>query len=152
MLLKPVSNPKQQIWTPTPIIQLLPLTAYYIFVLAAPLVAGTGAFLAVVILIRLLLIVPLILPTIVAKGDGQSYLTPRKAHWTDACPLHFIVVCSALLWTVQSFVALKNTSFGLSRIVGALNDNPAVSALGYDFVLGLISIATWVLLGERDSA
>lgn len=152
MLLKPVSNPKQQIWTPTPIIQLVPLTAYYIFVLAAPRVAGTGAFLAIVILIRLLLVVPLTLPSIVAQGNGQSYLTLRKAHWVYACPFDFIAVCSALLWTFQTFVALYDTGFGPTRIVGALNDNPAVSALGYDFLFSMISIAIWVLLGGRDSA
>lgn len=145
MLLKPVSNPNQQIWTPTPIIQLLPLTVYYISVLAAPLVAGTRVFIAVVVLIRLLLIAPLILPAVVAQGGGQSYSTPRKAHWMDACPFYFIGVCSALLWTLQTSVALKSTGFDMRRIFGALNDNPAVSTLGYDFILSLVSIFTWLL-------
>ncbi len=149
MLLKPVSNPNQQTWTPTPIIQLLPLVAYYIFVLAAPFVAGTGAFIGVVILIRLLLVAPLALPAIVTEGGGQSYATPRKAHWADAGPFKFIGICSALLWVLQTFVALKTTGFDLSRIFSSLNDNPAVSALGYDYLLSLVSFGTWALVVGR---
>lgn len=146
MLLKPVSNPNQQIWTPTPIIQLLPLVAYYSFVLAAPFVAGTGTFIGVVIFIRLLLVAPLILPAVITEGGGQSYLTPRKAHWADAGPFKFIGICSALLWFLQTFVALNNTGFDPSRIINSLNDNSAVSALGYDYILSLASFGTWALV------
>lgn len=152
MLLKPVSNPNQQIWTPTPIIQLLPLVAYYIFVLAAPFVAGTGAFIGVVILIRLLLVAPLTLPAIVPNGGGQSYLTPRKAKCADAGPFQFIGICSAMLWILQTFVALKSTGFDLGRILNSLNDNSAISALGYDYTLSLASSGTWALIVAQELA
>jgi len=145
-----VSNSNQKIWTPTPIIQLLPLVAYYIFIFAMPFVAGTGAFIGVVILIRLLLVGPLSLPAVVSEGGGQSYLTPRKAHWADAGPFQFIRICSGLLWVLQTFVALKATGFDLGRIFSSLNDNPAVSALGYDYILSLVSFGTWTFVVGRN--
>lgn len=79
-------------------------------------------------------------------------MTPRKAHWADAGPFQFISICSALLWVLQTFVALKSTGFDLSRIFSALNDNPAVSALGYDYILSLASFGTWALSVGSDLA
>lgn len=152
MLLNPVANPNQQIWTPTPLIQLLPLAAYYVFVLAAPFVAGTSVFVGVVIFIRLLLFGPLILPAVVRQGGGQSYLTPRKASWADGGPFQFIGICSALLWLLQTFVAFKDNGLQISRILGAVNDSPAVSALGYDYVLSLASLGIWAFNIGSDIA
>jgi len=145
MLLKPVANPNQKIWTPTPIIQLLPLVAYYVFVLAVPFVSGTEAFVGISIVIRLLLSWPFLLPGIVPEGGGQSYLTPRKASWIDAGPFQFIGICSALLWLLQTIMTFRDHGFHVGRILGAINDSSAVSALGYDYILSLISIGVWIL-------
>ena len=150
MLLKPVTNPSEKIWTPTPIVQLLPLVAYYLFVLAAPFAVGTGIFIFVVIIIRLLLFCPFILPAIVSEGGGMSYLTPRKAKWAGAGPFQFIGICSVLLWTMQTLVTLKDNGFHLGIIIGSVNDSPAVSALGFDYVLSLASLAIWALSVGSD--
>ena len=143
MLLKPVPSPNEKIWAPTPVIQLLPLAGYFLFLVAAPYAAGTRAFVCVILLIRLLLFAPLILPSIVSEGGGMSFLTPRKARWVDATPYQFILICSALLWGLQSLMVITETGLDLKRIVSSLHDSPAVSALGYDYILGVISIVAW---------
>ena len=150
MLLKPVANPNEKFWTPTPIVQLLPLVAYYVFVLAAPFTAGTGVFITVIAFIRLLLFCPLILPTIVGEGGGQSYLTPRKASWADAGPFKFIGICSLLLWNFQTVVALRDSGLNVGKVLTAINDSPAVSALGYDYIFSLISFGIWAFTVGSD--
>lgn len=143
VLLKPLPNPNEKIWTPTPVLQLLPLLGYYLFVLAAPYVAGTGAFVGVVVVIRLLLFCPLILPTLVAEGGGQSYLTPRKSHWADATPVKFIAICTGLLWTLQIFMVLRENGPYPDKFYNAIHDSPAVSALSYDYILSIVSFGAW---------
>ena len=150
ILLAPIADPQEKIWTPTPIIQLLPLTAYYTFVVAVPFSARTFFFITAVILIRLLLFCPFVLPAVVPEGGGKSFLTPRKASWTDAVPFQFIGILSALLLSLQTFLALRNSGFQAGSILGAINDNPAVSALGYDCVLSLISLGTWAVVVGGD--
>ena len=152
ILLKPVANPNEQIWTPTPVIQLLPLTAYYLFVLSAPFLASTTVFISIVIIIRLLLFCPFVLPALVPEGGGKSYLTPRKAIWADAGPFQFIGVCSALLWILHTFVTLKDIGVHLGKLFSAINDDPSVSALGYDYILSLASLGIWTFNVGKDVA
>lgn len=145
ILLYSIPQPTQKFWTPTPIIQLLPLMAYYVFVLLAPFTAdGSGGFfIIIVVFIRLLLFFPLLLPMIVPEGGGKSYLTPRNAGWMDAGPWYFIGVLSVLLWLSQTFTALKDNNGHVGRVLGAVNDSPAVSALGYDYMLSLVTLGFW---------
>ena len=143
MLLTPVPRPNEKFWSPTPVLQLLPLIGYYLFVIVAPHVAGTSLFVGVVIIIRMLLFVPLILPSVIFEGGGKSYLTPRKVQWTNATPYQFILTCSALLWALQSLMVVREVGFNLSQVARAINDSPAVSALGYDFILSIISFGVW---------
>ena len=150
MLLMPIKNPNQKIWTPTPVIQLLPLATYFIFIFTIPFTAGTGFFIGVVIVIRLLLFTPFILPIIVPEGGGTSYLTPRKSSWVDAGPFGFIAICSALLWSVQTFMALRESEYSVSRITAARDHNPAVSALAYDYILSLVSLGVWAVTVGSD--
>lgn len=125
--------------------------AYYVSLLAAPFVTSTRAVVGFIAVIRLLLFCPQLLPIIVPEGTW-TYVTPRKAHWADAGPFKFIGVCSALLWIVQTSVALRDDGFHISRIFGAINDSPAVSALGYDFILSMASLGIWALVVRSDLA
>ena len=152
ILLKPVANPNEQIWTPTPVIQLLPLAAYYLFVLSAPFFAGANVFVGIVVMIRFLLFCPFILPAVVPEGGGKSYLTPRKASWADAGPFQFIGVCSALLWLMHTFITLKDNGVHFGKIFSAVNEDYAVSALGYDYILSLVSLGVWALQVGNDVA
>ena len=150
MLLRPVTNPQQKIWTPTPIVQLLSLVAYYIFILAIPVTVGTGLFIGLVIIIRLLLFAPFILPSIIPEGGATSYLTPRKSSWVDAGPFGFIYTCSALLWSMQTFAAFKESGYSIGEIAAARDNNHAVSALAYDYIFSLISLGTWAVAVGSD--
>ena len=67
----------------------------------------------------------------------------------DAGPWSFIGISALSLWLLQTIIALK-TSRG--TILGAVADNSAVSALGYDYLLSLISILAWAVSLENGVA
>ncbi len=81
----------------------------------------------------------------------------------------FIAIASAVLITTQTVVAIRDNlpegykiavpkedsgminhcaSVGTAivKVLGAINDNPAVSALAYDYILSIISFLMWYFL------
>ncbi len=81
-----------------------------------------------------------------------------------------MVISSNVLFMTQTFIAIKdnlphsrrndvsrqdpvvvNYFVGIitvvNKVFGAVNDNPAVSALGYDCVLSILSFCVWYVLG-----
>lgn len=144
ILQTPVPMPEEVVWGPSPIVQFLPLVAYFGFVFLAPYVAGTRAFVPVIFIIRLLLFCPLVLPTTVPSNIVRTHLNVRDRFIAYMGSFKSMGVCAVLLFMFQTAVAVSD--HGLSGTLSAINDSPAASALGYDYMLCLVSAFTWVTL------
>ena len=133
-------------------LQLAPLTAYYIFVVLAPYTAGTDSFLGVVGAIRLLLFSPLLLQAAVPGSFGGRSAKARDVYTAYYGSFMFMGACSALLIVVQTAMAFRETAFDPSKVLRSINDSPAVSALGYDYLFSLVSAGVWARIVGSDLA
>ncbi|KAI7503952.1 hypothetical protein KC347_g8470 [Hortaea werneckii] len=107
-------------------------------VAAACLLNETGLLMPLVLLARLLLLVPRFLP-LRLQGENQE-----KGGWArTALPLIALVMVG-----YASVTAFLDDDHGLS-IPRALFSHPAVSSLGCDAVLSLISLALWKKIGAQ---
>ena len=146
IFMAPIPTHDETVWTPAPVVQLAPLVAYYALIFFAPYAAGTNALISVVIAIRLLLFCPLLLPNVIPQYLGKKQITAQKVYQEYSGAFRIIGVCSALLFAFQTTVALQDYNLKFWKIAAAITDSPAVSALGYDYVLSLASFALWVVM------
>ncbi len=165
-MLTPILDPEGVMWTPKPALQLLPLALYTMSIFLAPFLVGTHMFVPIVFIIRLLLFCPLLLPLVIPRSFKNSHFRRKHVHRAYQGAYKFIVVSSAALVVIQTILAIKDNLFhsprhlvtgqdpitsqrragvttAIARVLEAVNDNPAVSALGYDYVLSVISFLTW---------
>ncbi len=143
MLVSPAAEKDEMVWVPHPMLLLVSLAIYYVFVGLAPYMIGTNAFIGVVIIIRLLLFCPLYLPTIVPSDSGKEYLKARDTQHILRRIIAYVGTCSVVLFVVQTAMTSREIGFNISRVLGAIHDSPAISALGYDYVLSLVSAGFW---------
>lgn len=103
----------------------------------APQTAGTSSLMPLIVVARLLLLAP---PTIVQKGSGTA-----KAALNRTLQLP-IAVIALLLVGRQVYTAYGTHS--IRDIGSALVSHPAVSALGFDFILSMVSFSVWTLIPQ----
>ena len=144
MLVSPAAEKDEVVWVPRSMLLLVSLAIYYVFVGLAPYVVGTNAFIGVVIMIRLMLFCPLYMPVIVPNGIGKEFLKARDTQRIFRRITGYVGICSIVLFVVQTLISFRETGFDISRVLGAIHDSPAVSALGYDYVLSLVSACLWI--------
>lgn len=143
MLVSPAAEQDEMVWVPHSMLLLASLAIYYVFVGVAPYMVATNAFIGVVITIRLLLFCPLYLPTIVPSDLGKKYLKARDTQRIFRRIIGYVGTCSVVLLVVQTLMTFREIGFDISRVLGAIHDSPAISALGYDYVLSLVSACLW---------
>lgn len=143
MLVSPAAEKNEMVWMPHPMLLLGSLAIYYVFVGLAPYTIGTNVFIGMVITIRLLLLCPLYLPTIVLGDSAKEYLKARDTQRIFRRIVGYVGICSAVLFVVQTVMTLREVGFNISRVLDAIHDSPAISALGYDYVLTLVSAGLW---------
>lgn len=148
ILLTPIPMPNEIIWGPTPFLQNRNLATYSGLVFLAPYAASTRALIPVVLVIRLLLCCPLVLQMYVPGSWGWDYLNIRDRSTAYISSFRIVGACAVILFFFQTAVALRD--HGPGEILGSINDSPAVSALGYDYLLSLVSAFTWVNLVGSD--
>lgn len=169
MLLTPISDPEAVVWTPKPALQLLPLVPYAMSIFLIPFLVGTHIFVPIVLIIRLLLFCPLLLPLVLPRSFKNSHFRRELVHHAYQGAYRFIAISSVVLFVTQTILAVKDNlsdspihhvngqgpimakrQAGVTTVVGrvfkAVNDNPAVSALGYDCVLTVISSWVWYIM------
>lgn len=106
---------------------------YASLLILAPLSEHTALFIPIIFAIRFLLLVPALRPLDASVGRNRMlFLLPLVALWI------------ALLL----FMMMGEVENGLG-VLRAVNENPAVSALGWDYVLCAISIGVWWGTVER---
>lgn len=114
----------------------------YIFcLLIAP---NSGQSLILIILVaRLLLALPLFMPTYSSHGDIST---------TAGLPKVSFSIFAILSLVAFGTVAWASQIQSLTTISKELNSHPAVSALGYDFIVSCMSWALWFAADNGDSA
>ena len=77
-------------------------------------------------------------------GDSaKQYLKARDTQRIFRRIVGYVGTCSAVLFVVQTVITLREVEFNISRVLDAIHDSPAISALGYDYVLSLVSAGIW---------
>ena len=142
MLMRPKTKQPAEIWTPSLVYRAVPPLVYLIFVAIAPYLASARIFLAIVIVIRLLLLCPLLLEYFLPEEFG-SKSSPVSAEALERGLFSYYFFGASYLLIFQVAVTMFSNGFNLHRMLAAINDDPSVSTLGYDYLLSLISFATW---------
>jgi hypothetical protein len=127
---------------------ILSAAAYCLCLALAQLYASTPALIPIVLLARLCLIFPLLIP-------AQYY--PSPAHVPAKIPqdratgdeVQRVVLKTALIMTCMKAYQAVQEGFSIEDITVALWAHPAVSALGGDLLLCAVSFAAWNYWGPR---
>lgn len=141
MILFPVPDASRMMKVPGLPVQCLPLLAYYLFVFSAPFVLNEPAFVSVVFVIRLLLLCPFVFRIPLFEVFSPKSIAASSIHSGYLASYNLGFLCSLILCIQQTYVAMNENSF--TTILTAINRDPAVSALGFDFVLYVVLCATW---------
>ncbi|KAL9031723.1 MAG: hypothetical protein Q9196_000271 [Gyalolechia fulgens] len=147
MILFPVSDPSRIVKVPGPLAQCVPLLAYSLFVFSAPLVADKPAFMPVIIIIRLLLLCPFICRIPPFQVLASKSVSAHGIHSGYLYSYFLGLLCSLVLYVQQTYMAMAEN--GLGTTLAAINSNPAVSALGYDFILYIVLYSAWATLNRN---
>ncbi|KAL8962177.1 MAG: hypothetical protein Q9193_001377 [Seirophora villosa] len=147
MVLIPVPDPARMVQVPGSRAQWLPLAAYYISVFSAPFSVGEPVFLSLLITIRMLLLCPFVLRLPALESFGSMAVPAQSIHSGYSASYKLALLCSILVFAHRSYLAWEGD--GISQTLAAIDSNPAVSALGYDFILYIIIASTWAVLNPN---
>ena len=150
LLMRPLPKPEVNIWTPVPVLKYGPLLAYFSLLTAAQFTIDTGYFMSIVIALRLLLFWPLALATMLPKSFGHE-LPAKDIREQNLTQLIVIGLVSINLVCVQTMYTLASNGFNFIGMIRAVNSDPVVSALGYDYILGSVSAIVWLRSTRRSS-
>lgn len=147
MILMPVPEPGRKMQVPSVLVQCLPLAAYYVSVLSAPFSVGKPGFIPIIVIIRVLLVCPFIfrLPTL--RPLSPNMISAQSLHTGYSASYKLALFCSSVLFVQQTALGVKE--HGISQVLAAINSNPAVSALGYDFVLHAVITCAWLMYNSH---
>ncbi|KAL8736250.1 MAG: hypothetical protein Q9166_000405 [cf. Caloplaca sp. 2 TL-2023] len=137
IILYPISDSSKPTQIPNLVSQCLPIAAYYIFLYRAPLTVGKPGFLYVIVFMRTLLLCPFIFRNPLFQPLGSRTSATKNIHSGYSASYIMVLLGSAILFVRQTTQALSENGF--REILTAVNSSPAVSALGYDFILYVVS-------------
>ncbi|EXJ64125.1 hypothetical protein A1O7_00461 [Cladophialophora yegresii CBS 114405] len=129
---------------PSAAMQVLLVCAYSAVLATAPISIGSGWFIWVLLATRALLSAPFLVlrPRIARPGasfqhqdvfSSANYSLRHEARWALALISGYMAVQLA-----QGFLALPSS---ITAVLSVLHDNPAVSTLGYDLLIGTFSLS-----------
>jgi len=171
LLKKPVG------WVPKPALSIAILLSTYMSVFLLPFATNTPSFMSVTLLSKSLPFLPLILPSIAPENWGTIQEHPHEAYSTYAtilrtisavsALLHFKATASALFYNTpdshyhrhillrpfkeEHRSALNRGSTAVGKLFGAINEQPAISAVGWDVLLSGISVGIWAGVRGLDA-
>ncbi|KAL8712253.1 MAG: hypothetical protein Q9220_003404 [cf. Caloplaca sp. 1 TL-2023] len=139
-----------------PSLQIVPLLAYYYLLYELPHRTHQPFFLFLVILIRLLLLSTYLGSYFLLPASTKQIIPRGQLHRAYIPSYTTALICSGVVVVWQCFCVLQGTGLrGLRDLKGALSSDPAVSALGWDFLIWVGSVGVWmgvvgpVLDGQR---
>ncbi|KAL8854609.1 MAG: hypothetical protein Q9221_000644 [Calogaya cf. arnoldii] len=148
MIIFPITDEGLAKQIPGPFTQCLPVAAYYIILARAPSSIGQPIFMSIIVLLRMLLLCPFLFRTSVFEALGIASTSMQSAQSGYSTAYILALLCSTVLFVQQTAWALRQHKVG--DILMAVNNSPAVSALGYDFILYVVSCAAWFLTLPKE--
>ena len=170
------TTPHPSAWTPSPYALIAPLVALTFSTILLPFSIRTAEF-ALILLIPHLALFYVVLPAnLLPSGYGSSTNSTR----TYGAVYRFVAIVSVLLHLKQTVLALLNNDPGaydhrhshylanlrlphkrhrsglersgsaVSRVLGALQDHPAVSSVGWDVLMCAVSLVAWSVIRGID--
>ncbi|CAK4012720.1 Hypothetical predicted protein [Lecanosticta acicola] len=121
------------------------IAAYCICLVAAPYSRGSPYLIPIILFARLLLLLPLHLPFVddEARSAGDTF-TPTRAQ-------RIVASLSAVLVARQVYLIRQSGASLHDVFARALFGHPAVTTLGFDFFLSVVSSAVWNWTRPRDA-
>ena len=161
MLLYPVPKDEEQtIWLPSRLLQLAQLMAYSFVLFLAPVLARapeSEMFVVVIAVVRLGIFLPLLLRWVRPKGNIFGRQQPLH-ECQDGVSMSYGYLAYGMIFVMQHLRVTRSrnrepaSSFfmGLdpTPVLWALNDDPSVSALGFDAIVGIASAFAWVWMNQ----
>ena len=149
MLIYPLPEPTISTRIPSKMMQAVPTLIYYGALSSIPHTVGKPSFVPIVVLLRTLLFCPFLFRTSIFQSFLGSRAVPlRDVHQSYPMTYRAAFVCSGVLVVRQTISATQENS--VREVFGAVNNNPAVSALGYDFILHLIGFCAYFLVCDSQ--
>jgi hypothetical protein len=160
---------KPEGWVPKPAVYLVILSLTYMTVFLVPFAANTPSFMTIAGLTKIVPFIPSTLPYILPESFGTVSTHPHAAYHTYTTIFRTIALYSVLLHLKSTSLALfyntpeshyyrhsllhpfkeENRSalnrgyISVSRLLGAISEHPAVSAVGWDVMLSGLSLGIW---------
>ncbi|KAI4290548.1 MAG: hypothetical protein L6R35_000161 [Caloplaca aegaea] len=111
----------------------------------APFSVNKMVFLPLLITIRVLLLCPFVFRCLPAlQGSGSTAVPAQSIHSGYSASYKLALFCSIIVFVHRTYLAWDGVGF--SQTLAGINSDPAVSALGYDFVLHVVISSTWAVL------
>ena len=163
-------------WTPRPVFYILPLITNYIAAFLVPFASSTPSFSTIILTAQLLPYLLLYIDRLIPSSFGYTHNTLQDAHRASAPVFRFMSILSLLLHLKQTILALldnepgshhhrhsslftqreehhstiKRTSTAVGRVLGSINDHPAVTNIGCDVILCGLSLVLWASIRGLD--
>lgn len=162
------TKPHHHTWTPYPLAYFAPIFVAFICAFLLPWATNDPLFLPIILIFHLALFQPLYPQYLMPEAFGS---TAHRHDWTTLSTL--IAVFSFILHAKQTLVALFDSDPGaydhrhsqylayihlpheeersrtyrsasaLNRVLGAINDHPAISSIGWDVLMCGLSLGVW---------
>lgn len=140
--------------------QVLPLAVFFVTLSIAPLAVESSALIPLVLLARLLLFLPFLSysPTLIPPAESEQSNSGRSKKWNQKAKL-WLAFRPTTLTLVSGYVFLRlvhtirgtTMAFPLMReILSTVNNDSAVSALGYDLLIGMASWVFWYAIHSKN--
>ena len=170
------TNPHPSAWTPAPYALIAPLVALTLSTLLLPFSIRTAEFAPLLLIPHLALFYVVLPANLLPFGYGSSTNSTR----TYGAVYRFVAIVSVLLHLKQTVLALlyndpgaydhrhshylasmrlphehhrsglERSSSSVSRVLGALQDHPAVSSVGWDVLMCAVSLVAWSVVRGID--
>lgn len=142
ILLYPMPGPTKLTQIPSPPAQSVPLIIYYWALFRFPHTIGKPSFVPIIVILRTLLLCPLLFrSSFFQRAFGSQSTSLRDIRPRYSASYKIALVCSSILFVQQTIWTLSENR--LSQVPAAVNSSSAVSALGYDFILYVISCCAY---------
>ena len=142
MLMKQPPKPTKKVLTHSLAIRLGPLTVFYVCLAIVPHIVNTRYLMPAVGVTRIFLVWPFLLATSFSD-KATSYVPVLKAQENDGFVFIAMGVVALYYFCIHSMLTLAYNGFSFRGLITAINSDPAVSTLGYDYVLSLVSAFMW---------
>lgn len=115
--------------------------AYCACLVIAPATAGSSYLMPLILSARILLFAPLFIVEVTRPiGSRQGVKSESSTNWREV--VRSCAVPAVMCILIQAFNNLQD-QHSVKEIGGALFSDPAITSLGCDFVISIISFAVW---------